>query len=72
MAVITLERVLSAAESLPVEEQAMLEELLHKRRSDGWRRETAAAARKTIKAFRAGKLKSQSVESVINQLRDVK
>ena len=68
MAAITLERVLSEAESLPVEEQAMLEELLHKRRSDGWRRETAASARKDIKAFRAGQLKSQSVETVISQL----
>jgi hypothetical protein len=72
MAVITLERVLSDAESLPAEEQAMLEELLHKRRIDGWRRETAAAGRKAAKAFQAGKLKGQSVETVINQLRDVR
>ena len=69
---ITLERVLSDAESLPAEEQAMLEELLHKRRVEGWRRETAAAGRKAAKAFHAGKLKGQSVESVISQLRDVK
>jgi hypothetical protein len=54
------------------EEQAMLEEFLHKRRIDGWRRETAAAARKAIKAFRAGTLKGQSFATVINQLRDVK
>mgnify|MGYP001619184240 CR=1 FL=1 len=47
----------------------MLEELLHKRRVEGWRRETAAAGRKATKAFRAGKLKGQSVETVINQLR---
>jgi hypothetical protein len=72
MAAITLERVLSEAESLPAEEQAMLEELLQKRRLDGWRRETAVAARKSIKAFRAGKLKGQSVETIIHQLRDVK
>jgi hypothetical protein len=71
MPVITLERVLSEAESLPAEERAMLEELLHKRRIDGWRRETAAAGRKAGKAFRAGKLKGQSVENVIKQLREV-
>jgi len=69
---ITLERVLSDAESLPAEEQAMLEDLLHKRRIEGWRRETAAAGRKATKAFRAGKLKGQSVETVINKLRGVK
>ncbi len=69
---ITLERVLSDAESLPAEEQAMLEELLHKRRIEGWRRETAAAARKAAKAFRAGKLKGQSAETVIHQLRDAR
>ena len=72
MAGITLERVLSEAESLPAEEQAMLEELLRQRRNDGWRRDTAAGARKDIKAFRAGKLKSQSVATIINQLRNVK
>ena len=72
MAAITLERVLSDAESLPPEEQAMLEELLQKRRIDGSRRETAADARKAIKDFRTGKLKAQSVETVIQQLRDVK
>ena len=69
---ITLERVLSDAESLSAEERAMLEELLHKRRIEGWRQETAAAARKAAKAFRTGKLKSEPVESVIRQLRNAK
>jgi hypothetical protein len=72
MAAITLERVLSEAEALPADERAMLEELLHKRRVDGWRQETAAAARKSIRAYRAGKLKSQPVEDVIRQLRAAK
>ena len=69
---ITLERVLSEAESLPAEEQAMLEELLRKRRIEGWRRETAAAGRKETKAFSTGKLKSQSVEAVIDLLRGLR
>lgn len=68
MAAITLERVLSEAKSLPPEEQAMLEELLHKRRLDSWRQEAAVAARKSIKEFRAGKLKLETVDSVIARL----
>lgn len=66
---ITLDGVLSDAESLPAEEREMLEDLLRKRRVDAWRRETAAAARKAAKAVAAGKLKGQPVESVIQQLR---
>lgn len=69
---ITLERVLSDAESLPLEDQAMLEELLHKRRVETWRSDTAADARKSAKAFRAGKLKAESAESVIKRLRDAR
>ena len=72
MAAITLERVLSDAERLPAEEQAMLEELLHNRRIDGWRRQTAAAGRSAAKALRAGKLKAQPVGTVINQLREIR
>ena len=67
---ITLEQVLSDAESLPPEDQAMLEELLRKRRIEGWRRKTAAAGRKAANAFRAGKLEGQSVETVIKRLRN--
>ncbi len=70
--VITLEKVLSEAESLSAEEQAMLEELLRKRRIEGWRQETAADGRKASKAFRSGKLKSQPVKTVISQLRKLK
>ena len=69
---ITLDRVLSEAESLSADDQALLEELLRGRRIESWRRGTAAAGRKAAKAFQAGKLKAQSVESVINQLNDVK
>ena len=69
MAAITLDRVLTHAEALSAEDQEMLEDLLHKRRVDAWRRETAVEARRAIKAFRSGKLKSQSAESVIVALR---
>lgn len=69
MAAMSLDRGLTEAEALPAAEQAMLEELLRKRRVETWRSETAAEARKAAKDFRAGKLKSQSVDQVIVRLR---
>ena len=72
MATLTFDRVLASAEALSVEEQAMLEELLHRRRIEAWRTETAAEAETAAKAFRAGKLKSASAESVIAHLRSAK
>jgi hypothetical protein len=72
MAALTLDRVLTDAETLPVDEQEMLENLLRQRRIEAWRQETAAEAKKTVKAFRDGKLKSQSVEDVIARLRAAK
>jgi hypothetical protein len=69
MAALTLDRVLTDAEALPADEQEMLEGLLRKRRIEAWRLETAAAAKEAMKSFRAGKLKSQSAESVISRLR---
>ena len=69
MSTLTLDRVLSYAETLPTDEQAMLEDLLHKRRVEAWRKETAAEAKTAGKTFRAGKLKSQSAESAIASLR---
>ena len=72
MATFTLDRVLTEAASLPAEEQEMLESLLRQRRIETWRQETAAEARRAIKAFRSGKLKSQSAESLIASLRKMK
>lgn len=69
MATLTFDRVLASAEALPAEEQAMLEELLHRRRIETWRNETAAEAAVAAKSFRSGKLKSASVSSVIARLR---
>ena len=66
---ITLDKVLTSAETLPRDEQEMLEDLLRKRRIEAWRRETAAEARKAIKAFRVGRLKTEPVETVIRSLR---
>lgn len=72
MAALTLDRVLTEAEALPADEQEMLEGLLRQRRIEAWRRETATEAKNAIKAFRSGKLKSQSAENVIARLRNGK
>jgi hypothetical protein len=72
MATLTLDRVLTEAEALPADEQEMLEGLLRQRRIESWRQETAASAKSAIKAFRSGKLKSQSAENIIVRLRNGK
>jgi hypothetical protein len=72
MTTLTLDRVLTDAETLPADEQEMLEELLRKRRIESWRAQTAGEAKNAAVAFRAGKLKPQSAESVIARLRQPK
>jgi CHASE3 domain sensor protein len=72
MAPLTLDRVLTEAEALPADEREILESLLRRRRIEAWRQETAAEAKTAIKAVRAGKLKSQSAESLIASLRKSK
>lgn len=69
MNTMTLDQVLTGAENLPDDEQEILAELLHKRRIENWRKETAAEAKKAAKAYRSGKLKAESVDAVIAQLR---
>jgi hypothetical protein len=72
MAALTLDRVLIQAEALPADEREILESLLRQRRIESWRQETAAEAKSAIKAFRSGKLKSQSAENLIAGLRKTK
>lgn len=72
MATLTFDRVLASAEALPADEQAMLEELLHRRRIESWRVETAAEAAAAAKAFRSGKLKATSADNLIARLRTAK
>ncbi|MBU6401920.1 MAG: hypothetical protein KGS61_16510 [Verrucomicrobia bacterium] len=55
---------------MPADEQRILEDLLHKRRVEAWRTETANEAKKAAAALRAGKLKPQSTEAVIARLRE--
>jgi hypothetical protein len=68
----TLDRVLMDAGQLPADEQEILEDLLRKRRIEAWREETAGEAKKAAAAFRTGKLKAQSADSVVARLRAAK
>jgi hypothetical protein len=72
MAALTFDRVLASAQALPADEQAMLEELLHRRRIEHWRKETAIEAAVSVKAFRSGKLKAASADNIIARLRTAK
>ena len=72
MATLTLDRVLTDAGHLPLDEQEILEDLLRKRRVETWRAKTATEAKKSAAAFRSGKLKAQSAEGVIARLRAAK
>ena len=72
MTTLTLDKVLTDAARLPAEERQILEDLLRQRRVETWRAETSADARKSTAAFRSGKLKAQSAESVIARLRAAK
>ena len=69
MSALTLDRVLTDAGNLPIEDQELLEELLRKRRSETWRGETANEAKKAAAAFRAGKLKAEPVGNIIARMR---
>ena len=68
MKTLTLDRVLADAGHLPPDEQEILEDLLRQRRIEAWRKETADEAKAAAAAFRTGRLKSQSAESVIARL----
>jgi hypothetical protein len=72
MNALTLDRVLTDASHLPAEEQEILEDLLRQRRIEAWRAQTASEAKSAAAAFRAGKLKAQSADSVIARLRTAK
>jgi hypothetical protein len=58
MAVATLNQVLELAEELPADEKEMLVEILRRRRTEAWRKELAAYARKAVREHRAGKLRA--------------
>ena len=69
MSTITLDRILTEAEALPEEEQAMLADLWRGRQIEKWRRDTALEGKKAVRAFKAGKIKGQTAQQVIARLR---
>jgi hypothetical protein len=69
MPAVTLERVLTEAESLPPEERQLLEELLRRQRIERWRQDTAVDARQARQAWQNGELQAEPVERVIERLR---
>jgi hypothetical protein len=69
MNAVTLDQVLDIVIQLPVEQQEMLIRILRKRQIESRRRRIAQDARDSLAMFRAGKLKPQPVQQVINDLR---
>ncbi len=65
----TLDKVLTFAETLSPTEQEMLTELLRNRQVENWREDTATEAKKAVKNYRSGKLPAQSADAVIARLR---
>jgi hypothetical protein len=65
----TLNEVLDAVMELPKEQQEMLIQIVRQRTIENSRTEIAQAAQQSISEFRSGKLKAQTAEEVIKDLR---
>lgn len=68
MNTVTLDQAIDTALQLPPEQREMLVDILRNRQIEARRQEIAAEARKSIAAFRKGKLKAQSAEEAIADL----
>jgi hypothetical protein len=66
---ITLDWALEKVMQLPLDQQEQLIEIVRQRHIEASRDEIARDARESIAQFKAGKLKPQSAESVIAELR---
>lgn len=71
MVAATLNDVLTLAGKLGREDREMLMEILHKREIEAWRKATAAAGRKALRDFRAGKLKTYTAAELNARLRSL-
>jgi hypothetical protein len=65
----TLDRALETVMQLSLDQQELLIEILRQRHIEASRNEIAKDAQESIAAFKAGKLKPQSAESIIAELR---
>ena len=66
---VTFEQVLDNVMQLPLEQREMLIEILQKRHIEQRREEISQNAQDAILEFRTGKLKLQSANEIISQLR---
>ncbi len=65
----TLNEVLNAVMGLPVEQQEMLVQIVRQRTIENRREEIVRSAAVSVAEFKAGKLKAQTSEEVIADLR---
>jgi hypothetical protein len=65
----TLDRALETVMQLSLDQQKLLIEILRQRHIEASRDEIAKNAQESIAAFKAGKLKPQSAEAIIAELR---
>ncbi len=65
----TLDRALETVMQLSLDQQELLIEILRQRHLEASRDEIAKDAKESLAAFKAGKLKPQSAEAVIAELR---
>ncbi len=69
MDTITLDQAIDTVMQLPFEQREMLIEIIRSRHIENRRKEIAEDAHKSIAAFRAGGLRPQPLEAVIDDLR---
>jgi hypothetical protein len=66
----TLEQAIDTVSQLPPDQQEMLIEIIQNRLVETRRQEIARDAKESIADFHQGKLKSQSLEAIIAELRE--
>lgn len=68
---VTLEEALSTVNQLSIEQKEMLLEIVKNQMIEAYRQQIAEDAKNSIKLFHQGKLKPQSLESIIAELDDL-
>ncbi len=68
MATATLNEALTVFGQLSGDDQELMIEIARKRRIEAWRKDTAAYAKKALRDYRAGKLKAEPVEEMLQRL----
>lgn len=67
----TFEQILDSVMELPSDQRSMIVDILQNRSVMDRRREIAANAESSMELYRTGKLKSQSAEELISELRSL-